>query len=133
MTARLSYLNLIARDIDALANFYARLLGFAEVAALRSPIFRCLDAGGVLLGFNAGAAYELLGLNDRVPDRPVTSAYATFELESVAALDAGVVRARELGATLVKVPYQTYYHAYQAVLADPEDNIFRLNHDLPKP
>lgn len=133
MTARLSYLNVIARDIDALAEFYSSLLGFPEVEALRSPIFRCLDAGGVLLGFNAPAAYELLELNDRIPDRPVTSAYATFEVDSVAALDEGVVRARALGAILVKKPYETYYHAYQAVLADPEGNIFRLNHDLPRP
>ncbi|MBL8382165.1 MAG: glyoxalase [Burkholderiales bacterium] len=130
MAARFSYFNLLARDIDALAGFYAGLLGYPEVAALRSPIFRCLDAGGVLLGFNAWAAYDLLGMSDRVPDRPATAAYATFELDSAAAVDACVERARQLGATLVKAQYRTYYHAYQAVLADPEGNVFRLNHDL---
>jgi hypothetical protein len=28
---------------------------------------------------------------------------------------------------LVKAPYQTYYHWYQAVLLDPEQNVFRIN------
>ncbi|MBL8379376.1 MAG: VOC family protein [Burkholderiales bacterium] len=130
MTARLSYLNLFARDMEAQARFYAAALGFPEVEALRSPIFRCLDAGGVLLGFNAHAAYELLNLADRVPQRPVTSAYATFELASTTAVDAGVKRILDLGGTLIKAPYRTYYNAYQAVLADPEGNVFRLNHDL---
>lgn len=133
MTARLSYVNLFARDIDALANFYAQLLGFTEVEALRSPIYRCLDAGGVLLGFHAPAAYELLELQSRIPDRPATSVYATFEVESVAAVDAGVGRAVELGAAQVKAPYRTYYHAWQAVLTDPEGNVFRLNHNLSRP
>ena len=130
MAARLSYLNLFARDIEALAGFYARLLGFAEVEALRSPIYRCLDAGGTLLGFNAEAAYDLLDLADRKPRTPAVTAYATFELDSVAAVDAGVDLARQLGSSLIKPPYRTYYNAYQAVLADPENNVFRLNHDL---
>lgn len=130
MTTRLSYLNLFAHDIEAQARFYAAALDMAEVLALRSPIFRCLDAGGVLLGFNAHAAYELLNLADRVPERLVTTAYATFELESTAAVDAGVKRVQDLGGTLIKAPYRTYYNAYQAVLADPEGNVFRLNHDL---
>lgn len=130
MAARFSYFNLLARDIDALAAFYAALFGYPEVTALRSPIFRCLDAGGVLLGFNAWEAYELLGMSDRVPDRPATAGYATFELDGVAAVDAHVERAARLGATVVKAQYRTYYHAYQAVLADPGGNVFRLNHDL---
>jgi hypothetical protein len=34
------------------------------------------------------------------------------------------------GATLVKPPYKTYYNWYQAVLLDPEGNVFRINHML---
>lgn len=34
------------------------------------------------------------------------------------------------GATLVKEPYETSYGWYQAVLTDPEGNIFRVNHIL---
>jgi hypothetical protein len=31
------------------------------------------------------------------------------------------------GARLVKAPYRTYYNWYQAVLLDPEQNVFRIN------
>ena len=31
------------------------------------------------------------------------------------------------GLPLVKPPYVTYYHWYQAVLLDPEGNVFRIN------
>ena len=31
------------------------------------------------------------------------------------------------GARVVKAPYQTYYNWCQAVLLDPEDNVFRIN------
>ena len=33
-------------------------------------------------------------------------------------------------ATVVKPPYVTYYNWYQAVLLDPEGNVFRINHML---
>jgi predicted enzyme related to lactoylglutathione lyase len=34
----------------------------------------------------------------------------------------------ELGGAILKSPYDTYYSARQAVLADPEGNVFRVNH-----
>ena len=37
----------------------------------------------------------------------------------------------EHGAALVKPAYRTYYDWYQAVLLDPEQNVFRINHVLP--
>jgi predicted enzyme related to lactoylglutathione lyase len=128
--ARLSYVNVFARDHIVLMRFYAALLGFAEVAQWSSPIFGCLDAGGVILGFHADKAYDLLDVVDRKPTRPTVNVYATFELPDVAAVDRTVERAIELGAQLVKAQYRTYYHSYQAVLADPEGNVFRLNHEL---
>lgn len=130
---RLAYVNLFARDIEALSGFYVALFGFSEIIGHRSPIYRCLDAGGIELGFNAGKAYELLELTRRRPsgegEAPVT-AYFTYEAPSAAAVDALVARARELGAALVKAPYTTYYNAHQAVLADPEGNVFRINHRM---
>ena len=70
-SARIAYVNIFARDIVALSGFYARLFGFAEIEAHRSPIYRCLDAGGVELGFNAPEAYGLLGIADR-KSRPMS-------------------------------------------------------------
>ena len=42
-------------------------------------------------------------------------------------VDTCVPRAVEAGATLIKAPYTTYYNWYQAVLLDPEGNVFRIN------
>mgnify|MGYP001987204718 CR=1 FL=1 len=43
-------------------------------------------------------------------------------------VDRFVPKAIAAGARLVKEPYTTYYNWYQAVLLDPEDNVFRINH-----
>lgn len=132
MAVRLSYVNLFARDIDALAAFYSRLLGFPEIVAHRSPIYRCLDAGGGMeLGFNAVDAYRLLNLQDRqTADAVPVSVYFTVELDAAGAVDALADECAASGGRIVKAPYLTYYNARQAVLADPEENIFRLNHRI---
>jgi len=131
--ARLAYVNLFARDIVALSGFYAALFGFEEVLAHRSPIYRCLNAGGIELGFNDHKAYALLDLAARQPEPeqlvPV-SAYFTIELASVEAIAQTAARATSLGGSLLKPPYATYYNAWQAVLRDPEGNVFRINHRI---
>jgi catechol 2,3-dioxygenase-like lactoylglutathione lyase family enzyme len=128
MSARLAYVNILAADIEALSGFYARLLGFSEIESHRSPIYRCLDARGMELGFNADQAYDLLHIADRRPQgRGGVQVYLTFEVESpdeVGALAQACVGA---GGRIVKEPYDTYYNARQAVLEDPEGNVFRLN------
>lgn len=130
--ARLAYVNILARDIEALSAFYRETLGFPEIMGHRSPIYRCLDAGGMELGFNAPAAYGLLGLDDRRPGDaiPPAVAYFTFELASREAVAASVATALAQGGKLRKGPYLTYYNAWQAVMEDPEGNIFRLNHRI---
>jgi len=128
MRARLAYVNILARDIEALSQFYMDVFGFREIVGHRSPIYRCLDAGGVELGFNAPLASELLNIPARRPERgDGLATYITFEMESEAALEAGLRTSQALGARLLKAPYDTYYNARQCVLADPEGNAFRLN------
>ena len=128
MKARLAYVNILARDIEALSAFYADVFGFAEITGHRSPIYRCLDAGGLELGFNAPLAYELLNIAS-VADRSARtiSTYLTFEMESAEALEEMLHTARSRGAAILKPHYDTYYNARQCVLADPEGNVFRLN------
>ncbi|WP_300298687.1 VOC family protein [Ferrovibrio sp.] len=131
--ARLAYVNLFARDIVAQAAFYTALFGFTEIQAHRSPIYRCLDANGTELGFNAPEAYDLLALQSRRPpdDQPLPlGSYFTIELDSEAAIDRAVAGCRRLGGSVLKEPYLTYYNAWQAVLADPEGNVFRVNHRI---
>jgi predicted enzyme related to lactoylglutathione lyase len=121
-------INLFCRDPERLMGFYAALLGLPENEAARSPIYRALRFGAVELGFNRIEAYALLGIADRTPAAPATSAYATFQLDGEAEVDRLARRAEDLGGTLIKGPYRTYYGAWQAVAADPEGHVFRLNH-----
>lgn len=122
----LSYVNVFAQDIEALSGFYAQLFGFEEILAIRSPIFRGLDTGKSCIGFNAHEAYALLGL-EQFADSTGARFLLNIDVASQAEVDRLVPLAVASGATLVKAPYQTYYHWYQAVLLDPEQNIFRIN------
>ena len=101
---------------------------FQEIETHRSPIYRCLDANGVELGFNAALAYELLNLAGRAPGpgeaRGPLATYLTFELDSPGAIDATMRKAVERGARVLKEPYDTYYNARQCVLEDPEGDVF---------
>ena len=124
--ATLSYVNVFARDVVALSGFYQKVFGFAEIEAIRSPIFRGLDTGKSCLGFNAPDAYELLGLADQAETRGIKF-LLNIDVDSQADVDRMVPLALEAGATLIKAPYTTYYNWYQAVLLDPEGNVFRIN------
>lgn len=127
--ATLSYVNVFARDIEALSGFYRKVFGFAEIEAIRSPIFRGLDTGKSCLGFNALDAYELLKLSDHADTKGVKF-LLNIDVDDQPAVDRLVPVAVENGATLIKPPYLTYYNWYQAVLLDPEQNVFRINHML---
>ena len=124
--AHLSYVNIFSKDIVALSGFYANLFGFAEIEAIRSPIFRGLDTGKSALGFNAHDAYGLLQLADHADARGIKF-LLNIDVDSQADVDRLVPLALAAGATLVKAPYRTYYNWYQAVLLDPEQNVFRIN------
>ncbi len=123
----LSYVNIFARDIVALSGFYRELFGFVEIPAIRSPIFVGLDTGKSCLGFNAPDAYGLLKLDDYANPTGVKF-LLNIDVDGRDDVDRMVPIALEAGATLIKSPYVTYYNWYQAVLLDPEQNVFRINH-----
>lgn len=125
--AHLSYVNVFARDVVALSGFYQRVFGFPEIESIRSPIFRGLDTGQSSLGFNAPEAYELLHLAEYSETSGVKF-LLNIDVDSQAEVDQAVPLAVAEGATLIKEPYVTYYNWYQAVLLDPEGNVFRINH-----
>ena len=127
--ADLSYVNIFARDIDALCGFYRDLFGFPEIAELRSPIFRAVDAGTCRIGFNGWAAYELLNLADQAETKGVKF-MLTVEVESMERVDHLVADAGAKGAVVVKQPYRTAYNSYQAVLFDLDGNVVRINAGL---
>jgi predicted enzyme related to lactoylglutathione lyase len=127
--ATLSYVNVFAQDIVALSQFYMDVFGFAEIEKIRSPIFRGLDTGRSSLGFNAQDAYGLLKL-DEFSQVSGIKFLLNIDVSSAAEVDRLTPKAVVLGAKLVKPPYKTYYNWYQAVLLDPEGNVFRINHML---
>ena len=127
--ATLSYVNVFANDIVALSGFYQRVFGFSEIEAIRSPIFRGLDTGKSCIGFNAPQAYELLGIAEHAQSSGIRF-LLNLDVDSQAEVDRLVPIALDAGATLIKAPYTTYYNWYQAVLLDPEGNLFRINHML---
>lgn len=127
--ATLSYVNVFARDIVALSQFYIDVFGFNEIETIRSPIFRGLDTGRSSLGFNAQDAYGLLKL-EAFSQVSGVKFLLNIDVSSAAEVDRLTPKAVALGAQLVKPPYKTYYNWYQAVLLDPEQNVFRINHML---
>ncbi len=122
----LSYVNVFAHDIVALSGFYSALFGFSEIETIRSPIFRGLDTGKSCIGFNAPEAYELLGLGEFAGSSGVKF-LLNIDVSEQTEVDRLVPLALASGATLIKAPYLTYYNWYQAVLLDPEQNVFRIN------
>lgn len=122
----LSYVNVFAKDIEALSGFYRDLFGFREIPEIHSPIFRGLVTGRSCIGFNALDAYELLKLEDHA-DTKGCKFLLNIDVDSKEEVDRFVPDAVAAGATLVKEPYTTYYNWYQAVLLDPEGNVFRIN------
>lgn len=126
-TTSISLATIVTDDIVGLADFYARTFGFAEVVELRSDIFRGLDVGGVTLGFSAPVVYEMLHI-DEWADAAGTKQYLTFEVGSDEAVVTATEAAVANGAQLRHEPYVTYYDAFQSVLADPDGNVFRINH-----
>lgn len=125
------FFNLFCKDIDSQMTFYKELLNLPELEQKRSPIYRALDAGSSELGFNAQDAYALLGLTDRQPSSATLSpplvGYATFMLESAQDVDMATQKAVTLMGSVLKAPYKTYYNEWQAVLCDPEENVFRIS------
>ncbi len=124
--AELGYLNLFARDIQKMADFYGELFQLEEIRESRSPIFRGLRTGKASLGFNAHDAYALLNL-EKAAGNSVVKAFATFDVGTAAEVDRLTPVAVAKGAILRKAPFKTYYGWYQSVLLDPEGNAFRIN------
>lgn len=122
----LSYVNIFSKDIEALSGFYSDLFGFEEIPEIRSPIFVGLKTGQSCLGFNALEAYDLLNLSDYAQPTGVKF-LLNIDVDEAGDVDRLTPVAIARGATLIKEPYKTYYNWYQAVLLDPEGNVFRIN------
>lgn len=127
MSVSISLASFISADFVALFEFYSSTFDLPEVEALHSDIFRGADASGVTIGFSAPVVYAMLNIQEWAEPKG-TSQYLTFECASDDAVTDTTARAVANGARLLHVPYETYYGAFQSVLADPDGNVFRINH-----
>lgn len=124
--------NFFCRDIEAMSRYYQAVLQLPEDAASRSPIYRSIVTAHFQFGFHAPPAYELLQLSELAPQQgqaiePILTGYPTFMLDAPQVVDAAVQRAVAHGGRCIKGPYATYYGEWQAVLADPEEHVFRFS------
>ena len=85
-----------------------------------------------MFGFSAPVVYEMLNIQEWANAKGTTQ-YLTFECESDEAVTEATNRAIANGARLLHDPYETYYGAFQSVMADPDGNVFRINHFRPAP
>ncbi len=127
MAVSISLASFISSDFVGLFEFYSTTFDLPEVEELHSEIFRGADVGGLTLGFSAPVVYQMLHI-DEWADAKGTTQYLTFELPSDEEVTAATERAIANGARLLHEPYETYYNAWQSVLADPDGNVFRINH-----
>ena len=126
----LSIASIVTEDIVALSSFYADVFDLRELIEHRSEIFRGLDLAGVVLGFSPPEVYGLLKIEEW-RDARGTKEYLTFEVSSDAEVEGRSDAAVAQGARLLHEPYETYYGSWQSVLADPDGNVFRINHFRP--
>ena len=130
MKVGISLASFISADFIRLFDFYSKTFDLLEVEDLRSEIFRGADASGVIIGFSAPVVYEMLNIQEWANPRG-TNQYLTFECESDQHVTDATQRAVANGARLLHDLYETYYGAYQSVLADPDGNVFRINYFRP--
>lgn len=129
---RLARIAIFTRDFAALPAFYSELFGFAEIEAMRSPVFCVLDTGATGLGFYAPEAYGILSLPRPDAGTAEVGAMLTVEVDTADAVDGLTRQALTKGAGLVGAPAATRYGWYMAVLRDPEGNAFRIGAPLPR-
>jgi uncharacterized glyoxalase superfamily protein PhnB len=127
MAVSISLASFISADFVRLFEFYSSTFDLPEVTELHSEIFRGADVNGLTLGFSAPVVYEMLNIQEWAEPKGTTQ-YLTFELPSDEEVTAVTDRAVANGARLLHDPYETYYGAWQSVLADPDGNVFRINH-----
>lgn len=127
MNVTISLASFISDDFVALFDFYSSTFELDEVEELHSDIFRGAKVGDLTLGFSAVVVYEMLNIEEWSEPKGTTQ-YLTFEGASDDEVTMLTERAVANGARLLHDPYETYYGAYQSVLADPDGNVFRINH-----
>ncbi len=123
---RLRLVSYFSQDLDRIARFYIEVMGFSEVEELRSMLYCGLQTpAGDNIGFHAMDVLNILNVSDRSLG---LGGMATYEVDTAEAVDRLADRVAPSGGALLKPAAMTFYGVYQVVLADPDANVFRVNH-----
>lgn len=123
-TPTLAYVTFLARDVAVLAQFYVDALGLEEVLESRDHRYREVRGGGCMIGFATEGVRAFVNLPEIEPVG--TRSILTFDVGTVPRVAAMAERAIAHGAALVREGQDTFFGQHQAVLSDPEGNVFRL-------
>jgi lactoylglutathione lyase len=123
MNARIEHVGLWVRDIDAVADFYARYFGARIGARYENPrkgfASRFLDFGG------GGARLELMtriDVTERAGDDRLGLAHVAITVPGDAAVDALATQLRAAAVPILDGPRRTGDGYYECVVRDPEGN-----------
>jgi lactoylglutathione lyase len=122
MTIRIEHVALWARDIDAVASFYARYLG-ARVGDLYRNERKGFESR--FLAFDSGARLEIMrrvDVTDTVPGEHLGLAHVAISVGSEADVDALAARIAADGLKIAGAPRRTGDGYYECVVLDPEGN-----------
>lgn len=127
MSIKISVASFISEKFVELFEYYRELFDLIEIPEMHTDIFRGADLDGVMLGFSDAVVYDMLHIPEW-RDYSGTNQYLTFECDSDDEVGELTKKGVELGGRVLHEPYRTYYGAWQSVLADPQNNVFRINH-----
>jgi len=122
VSARIEHVALWVRDIDAVAEFYARFFEARIGARYENPRKGFQSR---FLEFGAGARLEIMarsGIDTRATGEQLGIAHVAIAVGDEAAVDALAAQMRAAGISVVDGPRRTGDGYYECVVLDPEGN-----------
>lgn len=125
MEQHLNLITLGVVDLDRARTFYSTGLGWTPVLDLDEVVFYQVGHGLVLGLFPLSE----LGADAGAEATRGTSFSLACNVDSEAAVDAAVERARSAGAAVLKEPQQASWGGYHAYVADPDGHRWEIAHN----
>ena len=119
---RIEHVALWARDLDALADFYARWFGARVGARYENPR---KGFASRFLEFSSGARLEVMtrtGIDTRAAQEQLGLAHIAIVVGDESAVDALAAKFTGAGVAVIDGPRRTGDGYYECVVCDPEGN-----------
>ena len=123
MDQHLSLVTLGVNDLEVSRRFYSDGLGWTPTLEVEDEISFYQVGHGLLLGLYP---LDLLSADAGAAATPGTPFSLASNLDSEAAVDAAVERARQAGAQVIKEPQRADFGGYHAYVADPDGHRWEI-------